>query len=102
MKLEAKFTEKFVAQLEEWITGKKDIIITTGVARQLVKRTIAKRGHSVDIVKIQRLGPLETAIICQEGTTAPGIVSHVGPFLSNCRMNMLRPIVAKLQQFWSD
>ena len=98
MKFEAKFTDKFVAQLEEWIAGKTDVIISTGVARQLVKRTIAKRGHSIDIVKIQRLGPLETAIICHEGTTAPGIVSHVGPFLSNCRMSMLRP--SQLQQFW--
>ena len=98
MKFEAKFSEKYLAQLEEWASGKNEIIITTGSARQFVKRTIAKRGHSVDIVKIQRLGPLETAIICQEGTTAPGIVSHIGPFMSDCRMNMLRP--SQLREFW--
>jgi len=100
MKFEAKFTEKFVTQLKEWVVGDNEIIFSTGVARQFVKRTIAKRGHSIDIVKIQRLGPLENAIICQKGTTAPGIVAHIGKFMSNCRMNMLRP--SQLQQFWSN
>jgi len=98
MKFEAKFTEKFVNQLEQWASGKNEIVITTGVARQFVKRTIAKRGHSIDIVKIQRLGPQETAIICHEGTTAPGMVAHIGKFMSNCRMNMVRP--AQLVKFW--
>jgi hypothetical protein len=100
MKYEGKFTDDFLNQLKEWINSGLDLIFTTGIARQMIKRTIAKRGHTIDIVQIDRLGPLETAIICKEGTNAPGIISHIGPFLPNCRFSTMR--TKKLQKFWNQ
>ncbi|MHA1856869.1 MAG: DUF2110 family protein [Promethearchaeota archaeon] len=100
IQFEGQFTDNFLTQLEEWIDSGLDIIFTTGIARQLIKRTIAKRGHSIDIIQIDRLGPLETAIICKEDTNGPGIISHIGPFLPNCRFSTLRS--KKLQKFWNQ
>ena len=64
----------------------------------MVKKTIAKRGHTVDIVQIDRIGPLETAVMCKPGTTAAGIIAHIGQFLPHCRMSIFKPL--NVQAFW--
>ncbi len=100
MRFEGKFSDDFMEQLEEWVNSRLDIIFTTGISRQMIKRTIAKRGHTIDIVQIDRLGPLETVVICKEGTNAPGIISHIGPFLPDCKFSTMR--TKKLQKFWNQ
>ncbi len=97
-KFEGKFTDDFLDQIAEFVNSGLDIVFTTGVSRQMVKKTIAKRGHTIDVPQIIRIGPLETACVCAKGTNAPGIVSHIGPFLSNCRFSMIRP--AQLTRYW--
>ena len=99
MRFEGKFSDDFKEQLDEWIKSGLDFIFTTGISRQMIKRTIAKRGHTMDIVQIDRLGPLETVIVCKEGTNAPGIISHIGPFLPDCKFSTLR--AKKLKKFWN-
>ncbi len=99
-KYECRFSDEFLEAYKEYIHSGMDIIFTTGVARQMIKRTIAKRGHTIDIFQIIRLGPLETVVVCNKGTNAPGIVSHIGPFLPNCKFSMIRP--AQLSRFWKD
>ena len=100
MRFEGKFSDDFIEQLEEWVSCGLDFIFTTGIARQMIKRTIAKRGHTIDIVQIDRLGPLETVVVCKEGTNAPGIISHIGPFLPDCKFSTMR--TKKLQKFWNQ
>lgn len=97
-KYEGKFTDDFLEQIEEYVKSGLDIVFTTGVSRQMVKKTIAKRGHTIDVPQIIRIGPLECACVCAKGTNAPGIISHIGPFLSNCRFSMIRP--AQLTRYW--
>jgi hypothetical protein len=80
IKVEGEFSTPFLQQIKTWVNDQHEIIFSTGVPRQLVKKTIAKRGHTIDILSISRLGPLETAIICKSGTTGPGIISRIGPY----------------------
>ncbi|MHA2001528.1 MAG: DUF2110 family protein [Promethearchaeota archaeon] len=98
-KFEGKFTDEFLEKMRRLIGEGLEIVFTTGESRQMVKRTLAKRGHTIDIAQIERIGPLETAIQCHKGTSGPGILSHIGPFLSNCRMSVMRP--QKLQKYWN-
>lgn len=97
-RIEARFAPAFLAQINAWINAEKDIVFSTGTPRQMIKRTVAKRGHTQDVVEIQRLGPLETAMICRSGTFAPGLMSSIGPFLSKTRLSMLIP--AQVRRFW--
>ena len=97
-KYEAKIHEDYLKRMAEWVDWGLDIIFTVGEARQMVKRTIAKRGHTIDVQEIQRLGPLETAVICNQGTTGPGIIAHIGKYLSHCRMSTMRTML--LTPYW--
>ncbi len=97
-KLEGEFSERFLEFLHMKVHERYEIIFTTGVSRQMVKKTIAKRGHTVDILQIDRIGPLETAVICKPGTTAAGIIAHIGQFIPHCRMSIFKP--ARAQKYW--
>jgi hypothetical protein len=97
-RIEGIFAPQFIEQLKEAIFKGNDIVYTSGVSRQKIKKTLAIRGHTIDILEVQRLGPMETAIICKEGTFAPGILSHIGPDLSMCRLAAFVP--AKVKRFW--
>ncbi|MHA1674592.1 MAG: DUF2110 family protein [Promethearchaeota archaeon] len=97
-KIEGEFSERFLEFLHLKVHERFEIIFTTGVSRQMVKKTIAKRGHTVDILQIDRVGPLETAVICKPGTTAAGIISHIGQFIPHCRMSIFKPI--RVQKYW--
>ena len=99
-KFEAKLTEATLDQLYGFIDNGRDIIYTTGAARQAVKKVVAKRGHTKDVEEIQRLGPLETAIILKQGTYAPGIVPRIGPYLPQCRLSMFIPRI--LRRYWKN
>ncbi|MHA1519020.1 MAG: DUF2110 family protein [Promethearchaeota archaeon] len=97
-KIEGEFSERFLKFLHLRVHERYEVIFTTGVSRQMVKKTIAKRGHTVDIVQIDRIGPLETAVICKPGTTAAGIIAHIGQFIPHCRMSIFKPL--KVQAYW--
>jgi hypothetical protein len=90
-RIEGKFSEDYLAKLRNWMESGLEILFALGTPRQGVKRVIAKRGHSLDILEIQRLGPLETALICKEGTRASGIIARIGGYLPECRFSLMNP-----------
>lgn len=98
-KVEGQFTERYLEFLNRLVQDGYETIFTTGLARQSVKKTIAKRGHSIDIVQIDRIGPLETAVLCKPGTTAVGIIAHIGKFIPECKMSIFRP--QNLTKYWT-
>lgn len=97
-KYEARIADSYMERIKEWVNWELDIVFTVGEARQMIKRTIAKRGHSIDIYEIHRLGPLEMAAICNQGTSGPGLIAHIGKFLPHCRLSTLR--AKNLQKYW--
>jgi hypothetical protein len=97
-RIEGKLAPIFIERLKKWISNGNEVVFTAGTPRQMVKRVMAKRGHTQDIIEVQRLGPLETAIILKEGTYATGIVAHIGRFLPNCKLGSLIP--AQIRRFW--
>ena len=99
-KYDAKIHEVSLAKIEEWVDWGLDVVFTVGEARQMIKRTIAKRGHTIDVHEIQRLGPLEMAVVCNQGTSGPGLIAHIGKYLSHCRMSNMRSSL--LQPFWKS
>ena len=96
--IEGRFTNTFINQLQSWIDEGNDVVFAVGESRKTIKRIVAKRGHTPDILKFQRLGPLETALICKQDTYAPGIITEIGPYLLNSRLSMLIP--GQVRRFW--
>lgn len=96
--IEAQFSTSFLNKIKSWVDAGNDIVFAAGTARRWVKREVAKSRHSQDVVEFQRLGALETALICKSGTYAPGLMSAIGPHLLKTRLSMLIP--AQIRRFW--
>lgn len=62
-----------------------------GVTRQQLKRQVALAQHTVDVPEVSRLGWLEHQLICKHGTTAPGIITEIGPRLPGVDLFAVRP-----------
>ena len=73
--------------LEENIEG----VFLSGETKGQFKKIITRKGHFRDIITVKRFGFLENIILLKEGTDAPGIISHIGNQLNNCKLSAIRP-----------
>jgi hypothetical protein len=87
--IEGEFTKEQVDKWWEWKKSGIDRVIVNSVTRSQLKAAIKKKGHARDIYSIERLGVMEHAVVCREGTDGPGIVAHIGPLL-NADMSVIR------------
>jgi hypothetical protein len=67
-------------RLYEWTRGTGRVNANSTTRAQL-RATVNRSGHADDIVTVERLGLLESSIICKEGTDAPGLLVDIGPHL---------------------
>ncbi|MFX1571279.1 MAG: DUF2110 family protein [Promethearchaeota archaeon] len=78
------FFQKIV---EENIEG----VFLSGETKGQFKKVINKKGHFRDIITFKRFGFLENFVLLKEGSDAPGIISHIGNELENCKLSAIRP-----------
>lgn len=67
-------------RLYEWTRGTGRVNANSTTRAQL-RATVNRSGHADDIVTVERLGLLESSIICLEGTDPPGLLADIGPHL---------------------
>ena len=67
-------------RLYEWTRGTGRVNANSTTRAQL-RATINRSGHADDIVTVERVGLLESSVICREGTDAPGLLADIGPHL---------------------
>lgn len=67
-------------QLYEWTRGTGRVNANSTTRAQL-RATVNRSGHADDIVTVERLGLLESSVICREGTDPPGLLADIGPHL---------------------
>lgn len=99
-RFEAMLTDSQIEQIRTWVEQDFEIIFTTGMPRQSVKRAVTKRGHDRDVIEIQRLGPLESAVVCKQGTRATGLIAHIGDLIPECRFTKLLP--REIKKYWKS
>jgi hypothetical protein len=68
-----------------------EAVFLSGETKGQFKKAITKKGHFRDIITVKRFGFLENMILLKEDSNAPGIISHIGPELENCKFSALRP-----------
>ncbi len=73
--------------LEENIEG----VFLSGETKGQFKKIITRKGHFRDIITVKRFGFLENIVLLKEGSDAPGIISHIGNRLTNCKLSAIRP-----------
>ncbi|MHA1696374.1 MAG: DUF2110 family protein [Candidatus Helarchaeota archaeon] len=90
-KIDAEFSKKQLKKFNKWIDAGNDRVNLGGVLKRKIKESLKKTGHEDDIIKIEKLGLFEYSMVCKEGTSAPGIIAHIGPKLRGIEMNAFIP-----------
>ncbi|WP_181692179.1 DUF2110 family protein [Natronomonas sp. LN261] len=67
-------------RLYEWTRGTGRVNANSTTRAQL-RATVNRSGHAEDIVTVERIGLLESSVICRDGTDAPGLLADIGPHL---------------------
>ena len=67
-------------RLYEWTRGTGRVNANSTTRAQL-RATVNRSGHADDIVTVERVGLLESSVVCREGTDAPGLLADIGPHL---------------------
>jgi hypothetical protein len=67
-------------RLYEWTRGTGRVNANSTTRAQL-RATVNRSGHADDIVTVERIGLLESSVICRDGTDAPGLLADIGPHL---------------------
>ncbi|WNY27126.1 DUF2110 family protein [Methanolapillus ohkumae] len=83
---ESKFALFSKEQIDQWWTWKKsstDRIFVNNATRSQVKAAIKKKKHGRDVYGVEKLGLMESVIVCTEKTDGPGIVASIGKLLSS-------------------
>jgi hypothetical protein len=68
-----------------------EAVFLSGETKGQFKKAITKKGHFRDIITVKRFGFLENMVLLKEDSNAPGIISHIGSQLENCKFSALRP-----------
>ena len=66
-------------------------VFLSGETKGQFKKIITQKGHFRDIITVKRFGFLENLVLLKEGSDAPGIISHIGNRLKNCKLSAIRP-----------
>jgi hypothetical protein len=68
-----------------------EAVFLSGETKGQFKKAITKKGHFRDIITVKRFGFLENMVLLKEDSNAPGIISHIGAYLENCKFSAIRP-----------
>jgi len=79
----AAFTKEQVDLWWSWLKSPTDRLILNNATRSQVKAALKKKGHGRDVYGVEKLGLLESVIVCKEKTDGPGIVASVGKLLKS-------------------
>ncbi|MCP4760970.1 MAG: DUF2110 family protein [archaeon] len=90
-KIDCEIAEETIKMFDSWIEDGFEILFSAGMPRKRIKKAIKKTRHYPDYLTIERIGFLETMVFFKKGTHAPGMLSEIGPLLSNVKFSMLRP-----------
>jgi len=90
-KVEAELAETQLSKLIQWINSSLDRLIVLGATLSQVKHAIKVSGHNRDIIRVETLGLLEHAVVCNLGTDAIGLTPKLGPHLYTATLAPFTP-----------
>ena len=90
-KLQGEFAQETLSLFKKVMSENIEGIIVCGASKNQFKKALLKTGHLRDMISIHRFSFLENVVLLKENTNAPGIISHIGKDLKNCKLSALRP-----------
>ena len=90
-KILGEFAQETLSLFKKVVSENIEGIIVCGSSKNQFKKALLKTGHLRDMISIHRYSFLENVVLLKENTDAPGIISHIGKDLKNCKLSALRP-----------
>jgi len=90
-KVEGALSPAQIRDFMELIKDGLDALIVTGASRDQIEEALDRSGHSIDVIKIERLSFLCHRLICKENTMATGLIPELGPLLSESLFDVFSP-----------
>jgi len=87
-KIWVKLSDENIQWLKEPLKEKKEALILCGATRRMIKQSLIRSRHTIDIEVVERLGLLEYRLICKRGTRAEGLIPELGPHLGRTKMGV--------------
>ncbi len=75
---EAELSELQLSKFSSWLASNLDRLIVLGATREEVEESVVRAHNFRDVVRIEKLGTLEHAVLCKLGTDAVGLVPKLG------------------------
>ncbi len=91
LKMEGELAPSSLNLFKKILDENLEAVLLSGETKGQFKKAITKKGHFRDIITVKRFGFLENMIILKEDSNAPGIISQIGTYLTNCKFSALRP-----------
>ncbi len=91
LKLQGELAPNSLSLFKKILDENIEAVFLSGETKGQFKKAIVKKGHFRDIITVKRFGFLENMILLKEDSNAPGIISHIGKELNNCKFSALRP-----------
>jgi hypothetical protein len=91
LKLQGELAPNSLSLFKKILDENLEAVLLSGETKGQFKKAIIRKGHFRDIITVKRFGFLENMVLLKEDSNAPGIISHIGPGLKNCKFSALRP-----------
>lgn len=71
------------------LRNRRDVgaVVAIGTTRSRLKRALRDVGAADKIIKVQKLGLSEQAVLCGDRTDPPGLISRIGPYLDGVTLH---------------
>ncbi len=89
-KIQGELDKHFLKLFNKICYENLEAVFVSGATKSQFKKSLIRSGHFTDFVSIERYGYLEHIVILKENTNAPGIISHIGKYLTNCKLSAIR------------
>jgi len=90
-KIEAKLSERQVAQFQKWQEEGLEKLFILGEPQARIKKALEQTKHEKDIIEIEQLGWAEYALTCKFNTTARGLIPEIGRALPKAKFEIFSP-----------
>ena len=90
-RIEAEFSDTQIGIFHDWAASHLDRLVILGATHHSIKRALKASKHWRDVIRVERLGLLEHAVLCKLGTDAEGLIPELGPHLPHATLLPFKP-----------
>ena len=94
-KLQGEIDKKSLSLFKKITDENIEALFMSGETKGQFKKALIRNGHLRDIISLKRYGFLEHIVLLKRNSEAPGVISNIGKYLTNCKLSAIRSVKIK-------